>query len=101
MPPAHTLGFNHAINAVIVGGNVGIGGAFVSRLLQTPGCTVWATSRDPSNLPPQSHFTSQLDLTKEDTIAATAQQMREHDFAPNLVMNCMGILHTKVGDKLL
>ncbi len=88
------LGFDQPIHAVVIGGNTGIGGAFVSRLHHHPNSLVWGTARDPSTIAGPCTATAKLDITDEASIAETAQRMKDQGFAPNVVINCTGILHT-------
>ena len=91
------FGFNEPINAVVIGASGGIGGAFVSALLdQKEVERVVATSR---SLNAVEHDVDrrlswhQMDITDERSVEAFAQSIQV-DEKPTLIVNCSGVLHT-------
>jgi NAD(P)-dependent dehydrogenase (short-subunit alcohol dehydrogenase family) len=89
------LGFSDPISAVVVGGQGGVGGAFVSALLDDPRARVWTTSREPAEVSRDRLFSSRLDVTDEHSIEETVRLMGVEGFEPNLILNCSGVLHSK------
>lgn len=91
------FGITGEIRAVIVGARDGIGAQFVQLLGAHPGCRVVATSRDPdwaaapSGAPGVERF--RVDLCAEDSVNALGEHLSQTAFAPNLILNCTGLLH--------
>ncbi|MDB9312061.1 SDR family NAD(P)-dependent oxidoreductase [Spirulina sp. CS-785/01] len=90
-------------NALILGGNGGIGFAFVQHLLQRDNITrIYATYRRPESaedlkiLAQQSNQRLQLlqlDITDEDNIAQVVKGIQQDIKQLHFVINCVGLLH--------
>ncbi len=91
------LGFTDPIRAVIIGGNGGVGREFVQQL-QSSGQveSIVATHRSPISTEFQHPKVTwvQVDVREEATIEALAKYLKEASVKPNLIINCIGILHT-------
>ena len=92
-------GFQQEIRAVVIGASGGLGHSFVEQMKQSERCTsIWAGARSPENLPSAPKVNKFfVDITKEDSIQALAQQIKEQDLQPNFILNCCGILHNSEG----
>ena len=91
------LGFTEPIHAVIIGGNGGVGREFVQQLQENELVkSITATHRN--SIPVEFQHPKvtwiQVDVRKEETIEALAKQLKENGIKPNLIINCIGILHT-------
>lgn len=91
------LGFTDPIHAVVIGGNGGVGREFVRQLQSSNQVhSIVATHRNPIAV--EFHHPKviwvQVDVRKEETIEALAKQLKENGIKPNLIINCIGILHT-------
>ena len=90
------LGFTDPIRAVIIGGNGGVGREFVQQL-QSSGQveSIVATHRSPISTEFQHPKVTwvQVDVREEATIEALAKYLKEASVKPNLIINCIGILH--------
>ncbi len=91
------LGFTDPIQAVIIGGNGGVGREFVRQLEQSTLVEkIVATHRRPlESLDTGSkvHWL-EVDVKEETTIANLASYLKANGIKPNLIINCIGILHT-------
>ena len=89
------MGFDEPLRAVIVGARSGVGGGLVAAIREAgPHNQVWATTTSGSGAPDCSSRCSAVDITQEGSIQAFTDELDEHGFVPNLVVNCTGILHT-------
>jgi NAD(P)-dependent dehydrogenase (short-subunit alcohol dehydrogenase family) len=93
------LGFTEQIRAVIIGGNGGVGQEFIRQLQDLEQVeSIIATHRRPlENLHPQTNDKVQwvqVDVRDESTIANLATYIKSQQIKPNLIINCIGILHT-------
>lgn len=91
------LGFTEPIHAVIIGGNGGVGREFVRQLQDSSQVhSIVATHRNP--IPIGFHHSKviwvQVDVRNESTIESLAGYLKDTGMNPNLVINCIGILHT-------
>lgn len=91
------LGFTDPIQAVIIGGNGGVGREFVRQLEQSTLVeNIVATHRRPlESLDTGSkvHWL-EVNIKEETTIAYLASYLKANGIKPNLIINCIGILHT-------
>ena len=91
------LGFQDPICAVVIGGNGGVGREFVRQLKAAKQVThIVATHRNPIAIDHQHPKVTwvQVDVRKEETIEALALYIYDAGLKPNLIINCIGILHT-------
>ena len=90
------MGFDGPIRAVIIGARGGVGAAFVDAIAHSnQNHRVWATSTREADIPGQSHYASQLDITNETSLAEFTSQLKAENYSPNVVINCSGLLHTE------
>ena len=91
------LGFTSPIDAVVIGGNGGVGREFVRQLQDSNRVhSIVATHRKPiseSFHHPKVTW-AQVDVREETTIEALAKHLKDTGLKPNLVINCIGVLHT-------
>ena len=91
------FGFDKPIKAVVIGASGGIGGAFVSALLERSEVEqVMATSRSIDSVsrePDQRISWFKLDITDEQSVEAFANSIQPEE-GPTLIVNCSGVLHT-------
>lgn len=93
------LGFTDPIHAVIIGGNGGVGQEFIRQLQDLEQVvSIVATHRrslENTHLQTTSKVQwVQVDVKEEVTIANLAQHLKSENIQPNLIINCIGILHT-------
>jgi len=91
------LGFTDPIHAIVIGGNGGVGREFVRQLQDSEQVhSIVATHRKP--IPESFHHSkvtwAQVDVREETTIEALATHLKDTGVKPNLIINCIGILHT-------
>ena len=91
------LGYTDPIQAVIIGGNGGVGREFVRQLQDSAHVhQIVATHRSP--IPVEFHHPKvtwvQVDVRDESTIESLADQIKTLNVQPNLIINCIGVLHT-------
>lgn len=91
------LGFTEPIHAVIIGGNGGVGREFVHQLRDSDHVhSIVATHRQ--SISPELHHPKvtwiPVDVRDESTIEALAMHLNSTGVKPNLLINCIGILHT-------
>lgn len=92
------LGFTENIHAVVIAGNGGIGQEFVTKLQNSPQVTqIVATYRThiPAHLQNANIHWIQVDVTDESTMENLAVYLQKNDIQPNLLLNCVGTLHTE------
>ncbi len=92
------FGFSESIRAVVIGGNGGVGLEFVRQLSQHPNVeTIVATHRQSIDVEVTSTKVQwkKVDVTDEHSIEELAKYLREMDIKPNVILNCVGILHTE------
>ena len=91
------LGFTEPIHAVIIGGNGGVGREFVQQL-QSSGQVENIVATHRSAISPELHHPkvtwAQVDVCEETTIEALAKHLKDTGVKPNLIINCVGVLHT-------
>ena len=91
------LGFTSPIQAIVIGGNGGVGHEFVRQLQESDGVQqIIATHRKPISSELHHHKVTwiQVDVRDESTIEGLAAHVKIRNIQPNLVINCIGILHT-------
>lgn len=89
------MGFASPVHAIIVGARGGVGEAMVRAIHRAnPSNRVWATSTSGTGLPAAADGTAALDITSEESIEAFTATLQGEGFAPNVVVNCSGLLHT-------
>lgn len=91
------LGFQDPIQAVIIGGNGGVGREFVRQLEAADHVErIVATHRNPIPHDFQHPKVTwvQVDVREEASIEALAMHLKDAGVKPNLIINCIGILHT-------
>ena len=91
------LGFMDPIRAVIIGGNGGVGREFVQQLQSSDQVeSIVATHRKaiPVEFEHPKVTWVPVDVRKEESIEDLAKQLKETGTKPNLIINCIGILHT-------
>ena len=91
------LGFTDPIHAVVIGGNGGVGQEFIRQLQDSDQVhSIVGTHRKP--ISESFHHPKvtwvQVDVRKEETIEALATHLKGTGVKPNLIINCIGILHT-------
>ena len=92
-------GFQTDIRAIVIGASGGLGNSFVEQMKHSERCrSIWSGARSPEKLTASPKVTTFfVDITQEDSIEALAQQVKEQDYQPNLIINCCGILHNAEG----
>ena len=89
------MGFEEPLRAVIIGARGGIGAAFTELIAATAEQhRIWATSTTGSLQSSSAHYTSKLDITDENSLRDFVSELQREAFAPNLIINCSGLLHT-------
>ena len=91
------LGFTEPSHAVIIGGNGGVGREFVRQFQNSVQVQSIVATHRQSISPELNHpkvTWTQVDVREESTIEALARHLKDTGVKPNLIINCIGVLHT-------
>lgn len=89
------LNFSTALRVVVVGANSGVATQLIKSLVgQEEVSEIWICTRKPPNIQHEKIRHSYVDIEDEEQVKSWAAELKQAKFTPNLIVNCLGILHT-------
>ena len=82
------------MRVIVIGANSGIAQELIQTLIDNEDVSEWISTRNSPAIEHHKIRHSYVDIEDEQQIADWVQDMKEAKFQPNLILNCLGILHT-------
>lgn len=89
------LGFSEPLRVAVIGANSGIAKQIIQTIVDDNAVTeIWISTRGAPELTHHKITHHFVDVEHEEQIKDWAREMKNAQFKPNLILNCLGILHT-------